>query len=142
MALPQAGRADQDLGGWRPTLQRQAIGRATAGSGRSDLTLAPVSATAAVQRIAAVNRVPEPWPGEGEATMAPAEVQREASAGAAVADAPSQGAIQTTAMAATSSDTDKDMDELAGKLYDRIRGKLRTELLVDRERAGLLTDWR
>jgi hypothetical protein len=34
------------------------------------------------------------------------------------------------------------MDELAGKLYDRIRSKLRAELLVDRERAGLLTDWR
>jgi hypothetical protein len=34
------------------------------------------------------------------------------------------------------------MDLLAGKLYDRIRGRLKTELLIDRERAGLLTDWR
>jgi hypothetical protein len=37
---------------------------------------------------------------------------------------------------------DTDMDELAGKLYDRIRNRLKTELLVDRERAGFLTDLR
>src|SRR2546425_6208488 len=35
-----------------------------------------------------------------------------------------------------------DMDELAGKLYDQIRSRLKTELLVDRERAGFLTDLR
>jgi len=35
-----------------------------------------------------------------------------------------------------------DMDELAGKLYDRIRTRLKTELLIDRERAGFLTDLR
>lgn len=35
-----------------------------------------------------------------------------------------------------------DMDELAGKLYDKIRTRLKSELLVDRERAGLLTDLR
>ena len=37
---------------------------------------------------------------------------------------------------------DADMDALAGKLYDRIRSRLKTELLVDRERAGFLTDLR
>ena len=37
---------------------------------------------------------------------------------------------------------DLDLDELAGKLYDRIRSKLRLELLLDRERAGLLSDFR
>jgi hypothetical protein len=35
-----------------------------------------------------------------------------------------------------------DMDELAGKLYDKIRNRLKSELLVDRERAGFLTDLR
>lgn len=35
-----------------------------------------------------------------------------------------------------------DMDELAGKLYDKIRTRLKSELLVDRERAGFLTDLR
>jgi hypothetical protein len=35
-----------------------------------------------------------------------------------------------------------DMEELAVKLYHRLRGLLRGELIVDRERAGLLTDFR
>jgi hypothetical protein len=39
-------------------------------------------------------------------------------------------------------DPERDMDELAGKLYDRIRTRLKSELLVDRERAGFLTDLR
>jgi hypothetical protein len=34
------------------------------------------------------------------------------------------------------------IDELAGKLYDKIRTRLKSELLVDRERAGFLTDLR
>jgi hypothetical protein len=34
------------------------------------------------------------------------------------------------------------MDELAGRIYDRIRMRFRDELLIDRERAGLLTDVR
>jgi hypothetical protein len=35
-----------------------------------------------------------------------------------------------------------DMEELAVKVYQRLRGLLRGELIVDRERAGLLTDFR
>jgi hypothetical protein len=35
-----------------------------------------------------------------------------------------------------------DMEELAVKIYHRLRGLLRMELIVDRERAGLLTDFR
>jgi hypothetical protein len=35
-----------------------------------------------------------------------------------------------------------DLDELAARLYDRLRSRLRLELLVDRERAGMLTDFR
>lgn len=35
-----------------------------------------------------------------------------------------------------------DLDTLAIRLYDRLRARLRTELLVDRERSGLLTDFR
>jgi hypothetical protein len=35
-----------------------------------------------------------------------------------------------------------DLDELAARLYGRIRGSLRHELLVDRERSGLLADFR
>jgi hypothetical protein len=43
---------------------------------------------------------------------------------------------------ASSATTESEMDALAGKLYERIRGRLKSELLVDRERAGLLTDLR
>jgi hypothetical protein len=39
-------------------------------------------------------------------------------------------------------DEEARMEDLAGKLYDRIRIRLRNELLVDRERAGFLTDLR
>ena len=35
-----------------------------------------------------------------------------------------------------------DLDELAVRIYDRLRTRLRRELLVDRERAGLLSDFR
>jgi Domain of unknown function (DUF4157) len=35
-----------------------------------------------------------------------------------------------------------ELDELAARLYGRLRSELRLELLVDRERAGLLTDFR
>jgi hypothetical protein len=35
-----------------------------------------------------------------------------------------------------------DLDVLSARLYDRLRSKIRLELLIDRERAGLLTDFR
>jgi hypothetical protein len=39
-------------------------------------------------------------------------------------------------------DDAKHLDQLAGKLYGRMRDQLRRELLVDRERSLTLTDWR
>jgi hypothetical protein len=35
-----------------------------------------------------------------------------------------------------------DLDQLAARIYDRLRTRIRMELLIDRERAGLLTDFR
>ena len=35
-----------------------------------------------------------------------------------------------------------DLDVLSARLYDRLRSKIRLELMIDRERAGLLTDFR
>ena len=35
---------------------------------------------------------------------------------------------------------DKELDELARRLYDRLRSRLRMELLIDRERSGTLSD--
>ena len=35
-----------------------------------------------------------------------------------------------------------DVEELVTKIYDRVRSRLRLEFLIDRERAGLLSDFR
>jgi hypothetical protein len=52
------------------------------------------------------------------------------------------GTGAAAASAGTSHGSEIDMDELARNLYDRIRTRLKSELLVDRERAGFLTDLR
>jgi hypothetical protein len=44
--------------------------------------------------------------------------------------------------AASSGDRERELDELARRLYGRIRSRLASELLADRERAGLLVDLR
>jgi hypothetical protein len=36
----------------------------------------------------------------------------------------------------------QDLDALAGRLYERLLGRLKAELRLDRERAGMLTDLR
>jgi hypothetical protein len=55
------------------------------------------------------------------------------------APAPASGG---TATGGATPHSDKELDELARQLYDRLRSRLRLELLVDRERAGLITDLR
>ncbi|MGH2463953.1 MAG: hypothetical protein ACRDGI_00685 [Candidatus Limnocylindrales bacterium] len=44
--------------------------------------------------------------------------------------------------AASRADRERELDELARRLYGRIRSRLASELLADRERAGLLVDLR
>jgi hypothetical protein len=44
--------------------------------------------------------------------------------------------------AASPIDKDRELDDLARRLYSRIRGRLSAELLADRERAGIITDLR
>jgi len=60
--------------------------------------------------------------------------------------APSEAPATLTALAgeshAQSKTEETHLNELAAKLYDKIRSRLRHELLVDRERAGFLTDLR
>jgi hypothetical protein len=97
--------------------------------------------------------------GAGPATSAAgtAAVQRQADEPLAASDTPPAGAatppVTTTTAATTTTATatagaaptaaaPPDLDELARQLYDRIRGQLRRELLLDRERAGYLTDAR
>jgi hypothetical protein len=69
---------------------------------------------------------------------ADAPVQRAASASAgATAESGGAGASGGGAKIPTG---EKELDELAVHLYDRLRSRLRRELLVDRERAGALSD--
>lgn len=59
----------------------------------------------------------------------------------AAAEAPDRSAIEPAAPAAHPGGQQvTDPDTLSGQLYDQIRGRLRAELLVDRERAALLSD--
>jgi len=39
-------------------------------------------------------------------------------------------------------DDPHDLDILAGRIYERLRSELRSELLVDHERGGLLAEFR
>ena len=58
-------------------------------------------------------------------------------AGSAVA------AVASTAVAAAGGAlATGDLDALAGRLYDKIRYRLKAELRLDRERAGMITDRR
>jgi hypothetical protein len=111
------------------------------------LPLAP-SRGIAVQRASDVDQVTETEPtGTGEEAFGPivqgawyetrVGVSR-VSAGAATLDS----STSVAAPAGPPQASETEMDELARKLYDRIRTRLKTELLVDRERAGFLTDLR
>lgn len=75
-------------------------------------------------------------------TASATPVQREAAPTTAEAPAASPGAGATPAGGAAPGAGDKpaELDELAKKLYERIRTRLKAELRLDRERAGLLTD--
>jgi hypothetical protein len=59
-------------------------------------------------------------------------------------DIPVQRAAESTGAASggAGGHSEKELDDLARHLYDRLRSRLRQELLVDRERAGLITDLR
>jgi hypothetical protein len=63
-------------------------------------------------------------------------------AGSSIASAAGSAVGSVVSSSGSSKADEKDMDELARKLYDRIRNRLKNELLVDRERAGFLTDLR
>ena len=112
-----------------------------------DFPLAP--APLIIQRIAA----DESGDGSAWANIAagptlqrePAEVAAAAEAPGALRAGPTEAASPNGSgfhPAASSHAPEADLDALASRLYDRIRSRLKTELLVDRERAGFLTDLR
>lgn len=97
----------------------------------SQLSLAPT--TPAAQMLAAT------------AAQIPVQLQLDAGespSSPAAAAAPSTSAAAPTAGALPAHDSEKDLDELARKLHDRISARIRYDLLVDRERAGMVTDLR
>jgi hypothetical protein len=62
--------------------------------------------------------------------------------GASSSPGASPGSPAAPAAAASPAERDRELDELARRLYGRIRTRLSAELLADRERAGLITDLR
>ena len=124
--------------------ERPIAGEAAAGS---NFPLVPTPII--IQRIAS----DESWRPSGWATMtAGMALQRAPAEAPAASQAPGAASARPYAVAAPdgsavhppadSPAAEADMDTLAAKLYDRIRARLKTELLVDRERAGFLTDLR
>jgi hypothetical protein len=77
----------------------------------------------------------EPSPGTADLVKTAPSVQL-------AVDGPSPAAAGPAAAAAPAGQSEKELDDLARKLYGHLRAQLRFELLIDRERAGLLTDWR
>jgi hypothetical protein len=69
-------------------------------------------------------------------------VQREEAGASAAPETTVTASSAASSPGTDEAHSDKSMDELASRLYDRIRARLKTELLVDRERAGFLTDLR
>lgn len=77
--------------------------------------------------------------GSDAALIAPVAVQAGADA-VPGPDATPSGAPSTGPGAAPAAAGTADLDELAKRLYDRIRVRLKAELRLDRERAGLMTE--
>jgi hypothetical protein len=87
----------------------------------------PARATVvSVQRAVQVNEVQVSVPSDGQGAPVPG----------------STGGASGPAPAAAPADRERELDELARRLYGRIRTRLAAELLADRERAGLLVDLR
>jgi hypothetical protein len=78
-----------------------------------------------------VFRAPEGAPAAAPWASSSPSVQREA--------AP---AVAPAAPEASTTTSDAELEELARKLYEPIRSRLRAELLIDRERAGMIADIR
>ncbi len=93
----------------------------------------PASAPAPQTPAAFVFREQTPAAGGPAPGPAPSGVAAEASTVVAHPEEPAPPAASAPA---------PDMEEMARKLYDRVAARLRTELTLDRERAGLLTDLR
>jgi hypothetical protein len=107
---------------------------AAAGGDAGGSRVSPTSGPAAVQRVVVPPVATEPAAPTAWAEAAWPAVQ-------AVGE-PAPGAGAHPGGGAAGAHSDQELDALAHELYDRLRSRLRMELLVDRERAGLVTDLR
>jgi len=154
-ARPVAQRSPFEDGGSRPRPGAPA-GRASAPAapGQSGPVAGRVSEPLTVSRLAegGGSASPPPAPvlgwsaGGGFAALpavGPATVQRAVAIDevASQVDAvPAAGAAEGGAGAAGAGGAGQDYEEIADRVYDRIRSRFATELLLDRERMGLLID--
>jgi hypothetical protein len=99
-------------------------------------TLLPLvaSPSAAVQRAVEANDELEPDPGS---VMRPVDDDTPTVSRATSSDSPGTGA---SAAGSAPAGSERELDELARKLFPRIEMRLRNELLVGRERTGALVD--
>jgi hypothetical protein len=96
--------------------------------------LATVDADGAVVFPGLASPVPEPV---AQRTMVPT-IQRDAVAPEPVAAGEASAPASTQPTPSTSATNPAELDELAKRLYERIRSRLKAELRLDRERAGLV----
>jgi hypothetical protein len=104
-----------------------------------ELFVKPPAAAAAAE--------PVPWRPPRDEIARPLEPQQAAVAGVPAISGPPLGAgiqraPEAAAAGAPTPAAEPSLDEVVNRLYDRISSRLRAELLVDRERAGALTDLR
>jgi Domain of unknown function (DUF4157) len=134
-ALP----AEHSDDGQRMEAEAQTVERSVATE--AEMPLARVAASP-MQASTAVIEARAPWATSATIQRAP---ESNGSSPPAASEPPSMSSAGQPAPGASLSPQkadDTQMDELAAKLYDKIRNRLRNELLVDRERAGFLTDLR
>jgi hypothetical protein len=99
--------------------------------------VAPAGADAAVERTP---MPPEPGPAAVQRAIQLPDLNIGANPPSPAPAGPSAAA--PAALSASPANQERELDELARRLYGRIRSRLAAELLADRERAGMITDLR
>jgi uncharacterized protein DUF4157 len=135
----QAQRVERDFGSHRNASSPSSAESSTQGS---QLPLAPIVPATVQRAMAAVTAQAEAAEARAVTPLVMAQREPETASPSAPAAAAETAGETASAGAANDAQSEQSMDELAGRLYDRIRGRLKNELLVDRERAGFLTDLR
>jgi hypothetical protein len=120
-----------------PLVQRSAVqvGSAPADAGPQPVPLLAGTPTP-VQRAVEIREL------EIDATVSDGSLGASPPNGAAPGSPPASAGRGGGAAPATPGERDRELDELAHRLYGRIRSRLAAELLADRERAGMITDLR